>query len=78
MTPVPASLQLLLAGEPRFRQCTAVAPLSPKALLITSIAVTSPRLRSPQRPGHHRDRRPDPNHADQRIRYPGRCPVKSP
>ena len=58
-------------------QCTAVAPLSAKALLIPSIAVTSPRLRSPQRPLHHYDCRPDPNHANPRIRYPSRRPVKS-
>ena len=78
MTPVPASLRLLLTGEPRFRQCTAVAPLSPKALLIPSIAVTSSRLQPPRRPVDHRDCRPDPNHADQRITCPSRCPVKIP
>jgi hypothetical protein len=60
MTPTPASLPLLLAGEPRFPQCTAVAPLSPKALLIPSIAVTSPRLRPPQRPVYRRNCRPRP------------------
>ena len=44
----------------------------------TSIAVTSSRLQPPRRPVDHRDCRPDPNHADQRITCPSRCPVKSP
>src|SRR5215472_3232509 len=60
MTPVLAFLQLLLVGEPRFRQCPAVAQLSPNALLTSSIAVKSPHLRPPHHPVRHRDCRPDP------------------
>jgi hypothetical protein len=44
------SLRVTATGKKcPFRQCTAVAPLSPKGLLIPSIAVTPPRLRPPER-----------------------------
>ena len=54
MTPITASAQLLPTGEPRLRDCTAVAPPSPKhytfdpakIALSTAAATTILALRS--------------------------------
>ena len=78
MTPLTASRSLSPAGEHRLRQCIVFAPLSPRALLIPSIAVTSPPRRPPRRPVHHRHWRSDPLYAGQRIPCSSCCPAKSP
>jgi hypothetical protein len=78
MTPVTASSHHTPAGEPCFRRCAAVAPLTPKARATPAIMPKPPRQRPPRPQTPDRDSRSAADYAGQPIPCASRRPAKSP
>jgi hypothetical protein len=79
MTPITVSSQLLPAGEPCLRHCTACQATPPKPHPTPSIRPKSPLRPPPRRRSWDRDRQSDANSVGQRIPHASRPPPgKSP